>query len=345
MSPAGYERIATEEAYAPPEVLAEYRKLLDAGGGDRGFRSLWSYYLLNNSDHTNLLVERIQDLGEGRLAEMDRLGIDRQVIALTCPGVEPLEIDRARELARLANDRIAAACREHPSRYIGLAALALQDIEFSVAELHRAVKELGLKGVIINSHTRGEYLDDPKFEPIFAAAAELDVMIYLHPNTPSDALIGPLLDAGLDTATFGFGVETGMHLIRIIFSGIFDKYPTLRMGVGHLGEGLPFWLFRIDHYHGVHGRTKRYPFRPDLLEKPSFYMRNNIWVTTSGMAWEPAISFTRSVVGADRVMYAMDYPYQVSAEEVAAQDALPLSEAEKKVFFESAARTLFGIEQ
>ncbi|GAA5210760.1 amidohydrolase family protein [Streptomyces thinghirensis] len=339
-----HERIATEEAYAPVKVLNEYRRLLEGGGGDRGFRSLWTYYLKNESVHTNFLVDRIQDLGERRLADMDRLGIDRQVVGLTCPGVELFDVPLARDLAQLTNDRIAEACRRHPKRFVGLAAVALQDVEFSVNELHRAVNELGLKGVIINSHTRGEYLDDPKFEPIFAAAAELDVPLYLHPNTPSDALIGPLLDGGLDTATFGFGVETGMHLIRIIFSGIFDKYPTLRMGVGHLGEGLPFWLFRIDHYHGVHGRTKRYPFRPDLREKPSYYLRNNIWLTTSGMAWEPAISFTRSVVGEDRVIYAMDYPYQVSAEEIAAQDALPLDDKEKKYFFETGARQLFGID-
>jgi 5-carboxyvanillate decarboxylase len=343
MSKMGYERIATEEAYAPAEVLAEYRKLLDAGGGDRGFRSLWSYYLLNDSEHTRFLADRIQDLGDKRIADMDRLGIDRQVIGLTCPGVELFEIEQARNLVQLTNDRIAAACREHPDRYVGLAAVALQDMEFSERELRRAVTELGLTGVIINSHSRGEYLDDPKFERLFAVAEELDIVVYLHPNTPSDALIGPILDAGLETATFGFGVETGMHLIRIIFSGVFDRYPRLRMAVGHLGEGLPFWLFRIDHYHGVHERTKRYPFRPVLKHAPSHYMRNNIWFTTSGMAWEPAISFTRSVLGADRVMYAMDYPYQVSADEIAAQDALPFSDEEKKAFFESIARDVFRI--
>lgn len=345
MAQREYERIAAEEAYAPAEVLEEYQNLLEAGAGDRGFRSLWTYYLLNESEQPRFLKNRIQDLGEQRIADMDRLGIDRQVIGLTCPGVELFEIERARELIRLTNDRIAEAVRQYPDRYIGLAAVALQDMDFTEAELRRAVTDLGLKGVIINSHTRGEYLDDPKFERLFAVAEELDVVVYLHPNTPSDALIGPLLDAGLDTATFGFGVETGMHLIRIIFAGIFDKYPKLRMAVGHLGEGLPFWLFRIDHYHAVHARSKRYSFRPDLNHAPSHYLRNNIWYTTSGMAWEPAIEFTRSVLGANRVMYAMDYPYQVSAEEVQTQDALRYSASEKKDFFESIARDVFRVDR
>src|SRR4051812_40946135 len=157
MQSNGYERIATEEAYAPAELLEEYRQLLASGGGDRGFRSLWSYYLNNDSDHTNFLVDRIQDLGPACIADMDRLGIDRQVIGITCPGVELLEIERARELTRLTNDRIAEACRTYPDRFIGLAAVALQDMDFTVTELRRAVTELGLKGVIVNSHTRGEY--------------------------------------------------------------------------------------------------------------------------------------------------------------------------------------------
>jgi len=344
-APAPYKRIAAEEAYAPVEVLEQYKRLLEQGGGDRGFHSLWSYYGLNPSAHTSFLYDRIQDLGERRLADMDELGIDRQILGLTCPGVELFDLPLARELAALSNDRIADACRRHPDRFTGLAAVALQDMDFTVAEMRRAISELGLKGVIINSHTRGEYLDDPRFDPLFATAEELDVPIYLHPNTPSDALIGPILDAGLETATWGFGVETGMHLIRIIFAGVFDRHPRLRMVVGHLGEGIPFWLFRIDHYHEIHDKSKRYPWRPSLEQRPSDYVRKNIWLTTSGMAWEPVISFTRDVIGSDRVIYAMDYPYQVFASEVIAQDALPLDADEMRYFFEGGARQIFAIEE
>ncbi|GGS16158.1 amidohydrolase [Streptomyces humidus] len=336
-------RIATEEAYAPRAVIDEYRRLLDTDGGDAGFRSLWSYYLLNRTAHTDLFRSRITDLGDRRLSDMADLGIDHQVLSLVTPGVELFELPLARELAALTNENIAQACRQHPAQFSGLAAVALQDVGFSVRELRRAVRELGLKGVIVNSHTRGEYLDAPKFEEFWATAAELDVPVYLHPNTPSDPLIGPLLDSGLDGAIFGFGVETGMHLIRIIFSGVFDRHPNLRLVVGHLGEALPFWASRIDHFHDVQDRTGRYPWRPSLKQPPSHYLRTNIWLTTSGMACEPAIMFARQVVGADRVLYAMDYPFQVSADEVEVHERLPVTDAEKRTLFETAARGVFGL--
>ena len=338
-----YRRIATEEAYAPQEIIDEYRRMLAAGKGDAGFRSLWDYYMLNESPRTELFRRRIVDLDELRIADMDALGIDHQIVSLVTPGVELFELSLARELAQLTNDRIAAACRKHPDRFTGLAAVALQDVEFSITELRRAVTELGLRGVIVNSHSQGTYLDAPEFEEFWATAAELGVPVYLHPNTPSDGLIGPLLDAGLDGAIFGFGVETGMHLIRIIFSGVFDRYPDLRLVVGHLGEALPFWASRIDYFHGVQERTGRYPSRPHLEHAPSHYLRTNIWLTTSGMASEPAIMFSRSVVGDDRVLYAMDYPFQVEAAEVAIHDDLPMTDAAKTVMFETGPEHVFGL--
>jgi 5-carboxyvanillate decarboxylase len=197
--------------------------------------------------------------------------------------------------------------------------------------------------VIINSHTRDEYLDDPRFWPIFEAAEALDTPVYLHPNTPSRGLIGPLLDAGLDGAIFGFAVETGMHLLRMIVAGVFDRFPGLRLVVGHLGEALPFWLFRLDYMHAATLRSRRYPQWKELGAKPSDYMRRNVWVTTSGMAWAPAIMFTREVLGGDRVLYAMDYPYEFVADEVTAQDQLPLGPADKKAFFQTNAETVFRL--
>jgi len=341
--PAAHRRIATEEAYAPQELIDEYRTLLASGGGDRGFQSLWSYYLLNESPHTALFRSRITDAGERRIADMDALGIDHQVLSLTTPGVELLDLPRARDLATLTNERIAEATRKHPDRFSGLAAVALQDVDFSVRELKRAVTDLGLRGVIVNSHSRGDYLDHPRFEELWATAAELGVPVYLHPNTPSDGLIDPLLESGLDGAIFGFAVETGMHLIRIIFSGVFDRYPDLRLVVGHLGEALPFWAFRIDHFHAVQERTGRYPWRPTLRQRPSEYLKTNIWLTTSGMAWAPAIRFAREVTGPDRVLYAMDYPFQAEASEVLVHEDLPISAEEKRYLFEEGATNVFGL--
>lgn len=339
-----YLRIATEEAYAPVEILDEYRRILEEGTDDIGFDSLWRYYLLNTSAHTDQVVQRIQDLGVRRLADMDTLGIDHQIVSLTCPGVELFEPELARRLTVLSNDRIAQACHDHPERFSGLASVYLQDVDFSISELRRSVEELGLKGVIVNSHSNGDYLDQPEFEPLIAEIARLGVPIYLHPNTPSNGLIGPLREAGLDGAIFGFGVETGMHLIRMIFSGMFDRYPDLKLVVGHLGEALPFWQFRIDHFHGVQERSGRYPERPVLRHKPSDYLKTNVWITTSGMAWEPGILFCRDVLGPDRVLYAMDYPYQAEAGEVLAQEAMPLSEQERAHFFERGAIEVFNLD-
>ena len=339
----GYLRIATEEAFAPPELLAAWREMLAAGSvDDPGFRSLWGFYLSSDSERATSLRERLQDLGQRRLADMDATGIDRQIISLTAPGTQIFDADRAVAMATLANDQLAEACRAHPDRYTGLTAIAPQDPEAAAAEVERGAK-LGFKGVIINSHTQDEYLDDPKFWPIFEAAEALDTPVYLHPNTPSRGLIGPLLDAGLDGAIFGFAVETGMHLLRMIVAGVFDRFPGLRLVVGHLGEALPFWLFRLDYMHAATLRSRRYPQWKELGAKPSDYMRQNVWVTTSGMAWAPAIMFTREVLGADRVLYAMDYPYQFVADEVTAQDQLPLGPADKKAFFQTNAETVFRL--
>ena len=340
----GYLRIATEEAFAPPELLAAWREMLDGGAAcDPGFRSLWGFYLNSGSERATALRERLQDLGPRRLADMDATGIDRQIVSLTAPGTQIFDADRAVAMATLANDQLADACRAHPGRYTGLTAIAPQDPKAAAAEIERGARTLGFKGVIINSHTQDEYLDDPKFWPIFEAAEALDTPVYLHPNTPSRGLIGPLLDAGLDGAIFGFAVETGMHLLRLIVAGVFDRFPRLRLVVGHLGEALPFWLFRLDYMHAATLRSRRYPHWTELAARPSDYMRRNVWVTTSGMAWPPAIMFTREVLGGDRVLYAMDYPYQFVADEVTVQDRLPLAPADRKAFFQSNAERVFRL--
>jgi 2,3-dihydroxybenzoate decarboxylase len=274
---------------------------------------------------------------------MDAAGISRQVLSLTSPGVQVFDATTATALARTSNDQLAEAIRRHPDRFSGLAAVAPQDPGGAAKELERGVQTLGLKGAIINSHTLGEYLDDPRFWDIFAAAEALDVPIYLHPNTPSRGLIAPLLERGLDGAIYGFGVETGMHLLAIITSGAFDRFPRLQIVVGHLGEALPFWLFRIDYMHRASVLAQRYERMQPLKRKPSDYMRENVYVTTSGMAWEPAILFCQSVLGMDRVLYAMDYPYQFVIDEVTASDNLPLNDSDKKKFFQLNAERVFSL--
>jgi 2,3-dihydroxybenzoate decarboxylase len=340
----GYLRIATEEAFAPPELLAAWRDLLDSGSvDDPGFRSMWGFYLSSESERARFLRDRLQDLGERRLADMDATGIDRQVISLTAPGPQIFDTDRAVAMATLANDQLADACRRHPDRFTGLTAVAPQDPASAAKEIERGARGLGFKGVIINSHIRDEYLDDPKFWPIFEAAEALGTPIYLHPNSPSRGLIEPLLDAGLDGAIFGFAVETGMHLLRLIVAGVFDRFPRLKFVVGHLGEALPFWLSRLDYMHEASVRSQRYARMRPLEARPSDYLRRNVWVTTSGMAWAPAIMFSRDVLGGDRVLYAMDYPYQYVAAEVTVHDDLPLTPDEKKALFQTNAEHVFGL--
>lgn len=343
-APRAYRRIATEEAYAPPELFDLYRRMLDTGSSnDRGFESLMGFYLGSDAPKPVAVRRRLQDLGEERIADMDSSGIDHQILALTSPGTNVLDQAAAREIATITNDRLADACRRHPDRFSALAALPLQDPESAVRELDRAVNDLGLRGIIANSHIAGSYLDEPKYRPIFEAAESLNVPVYLHPNTPSNDMISPLHNAGLDGAIFGFGVETGMHLLKLITSGLFDRYPNLKLVVGHLGEALPYWLHRIDYMHAAQVAAGRYDAIKPLQRKPSEYFRHNIWLTTSGMPWQPAIMFAREVVGPERVMYAMDYPYQFVADEVKTQDALPISDAEKKAFFETTATEVFGL--
>jgi 5-carboxyvanillate decarboxylase len=343
-STVSYLRIATEEAFAPPEILDRYQKLLESGSyDDPGFQSLCGFYLGNASPRIAEVISRMTDLGEIRLRDMDQTGIAKQILLLTAPGVQVFDAPDAVALARSSNDFMVDAIRRHPDRFAGLAAVAPQDPAAAAKELERGVKALGLKGAVINSHTRGEYLDDAKFWPIFEAAEALNVPVYIHPTTPSPAMIEPFLERGLDGAIFGFAVETGLHILRIIVSGVFDRFPGLKIVVGHLGEGIPYWLFRIDFMHNRMVTANRYASVQKLQRKPSEYVRENLYITTSGMAWEPPILYAQSVLGMDRVMYAMDYPYQFVPEEVAVTDNLPISDSDKKKLYQTNAEKVFAL--
>jgi 2,3-dihydroxybenzoate decarboxylase len=344
MQARGYARIATEEAFAPAGMLDGYRSLLSRHAfDDPGFESLWGFYLGSRSPRATQIIAKLQDLGPQRIADMDASGIDRQIISLTAPGVQIFDAATAVSIARDANDELAEAVRREPQRYAGLTAVAPQDPRAAAAEIERGMRKLGLKGVIINSHTHGEYLDHPKFSELLAAAEAENAPIYLHPQSPSKGLIAPLLESGLDGAIYGFGVETGMHMLRIIVSGVFDRFPRLKFVLGHLGEALPFWLFRLDYMHRATVLSQRYAHMQPLKRRVSDYLRENVYVTSSGMAWAPAIRFCQDVLGMDRVLYAMDYPYQFVAEEVSASDQVPLSDQDRKLFFQLNAERVFSL--
>jgi 5-carboxyvanillate decarboxylase len=197
--------------------------------------------------------------------------------------------------------------------------------------------------VILNGHTRGEYHDSEKYWPIYEAAEALDVPIYLHPNAPPPKMIQPFLEAGFDGAVYGFGVDTGLHMLRIIASGVFDRYPKLQFIIGHAGEALPFWQYRLDYMYAAGQRSGRYPQQKKLQHPISWYLRNNVYITNSGVAWQPAIEFLQKVIGVDRVMYAMDYPYQYEVDEVRALDAMSIPAADKKAFYQTNAERVFKL--
>jgi 5-carboxyvanillate decarboxylase len=343
MKNAAYQRIATEEAFAPAEMLAEYRKLLEKSDVDPGFKGLMGFYMTSHSDRAQHIMRCLQDLDQIRLQHMDEAGIDRQVIAITAPGVQVMDRGTAVAISRLANDQLAEAVRRHPTRFTGMIAIAPQDPSAAAKEIERGVTQLGMHSVIINSHTQGEYLSDPKFWDIFAAAEAYGVPIYLHPNSMPRNMIESFQECGLDGAIYGFGVETGLHALRIMTAGVFDRFPKLQIIIGHMGEALPFWAYRLDYMHRATVASNRYPSVKPIQRKPSEYLRENFYITNSGVAWEPAIKFTQSVVGVDRVLYAMDYPYQYAPDEVVMMDNMQMSAEDKKKFFQTNAEKVFGI--
>lgn len=338
-----YLRIATEEAWAPQEMLDIYRKLFERGDVDPGFRGLMGFYMSSPSERAQHIMRCLVDLDELRLRHMDAAGVDKAVVALTSPGVQVMDKATAVSFARTANDQLAEAVRRHPTRLAGMIAIAPQDPAAAAKEIERGVTTLGMNAVIINSHTQGEYLSDPKFWDIFAAAEAHDAPIYLHPNALPPGMLPYFQEAGLDGAIYGFGVETGLHALRIITAGVFDRFPKLRMILGHMGEALPFWAYRLDYMHQATVKSQRYESVKPLAKRPSGYLRENFYITNSGVAWEHAVKFTQAFMGVDRVMYAMDYPYQYAMDEVNILDAMDMPLEHKRKFFQNNAEAVFKL--
>ncbi len=340
----GYKRIATEEGFAPPFIVEKWVEMLrDGSVDDPSFNSLHGFYLLSDAPRAAEVRRRLQDVGDERIADMDAAGIDMQILSITAPGPQIFDAATGPSIAEEANDWLAEQIANHPTRFAGLAAVAPQDPAHAAKEIERGVRTLGLKGVIINSHTHDEYLDDPKFWPIFEAAEALDAPIYLHPVGPCKGMAEPMIEKGLEGAIYGFAVDTGMHALRIMIAGVFDRFPKLKLVLGHTGEALPFWLYRLDYMHAAGVRAGRYEAMKPTERTISEYMRENVYVTNSGVAWEPAIMFCRQVLGPERVLYAMDYPYQYVPEEVLVSDGLPISLAEKRQYFQTNAERVFGL--
>lgn len=253
--------------------------------------------------------EQLCDLNERRIAEMDAAGIDMQVLSLTSPGTEALAAEEAVKIASSANEFLAAAIERHPSRFAGLAALPTAAPDLAAGELERMVCQHGFKGAVINGHIQGRYLDDQFFWPIMERAEALQVPLYLHPAPPPQPVIDAYYTGNfpaevtrmLSTAGWGWHIETAVHILRLILSGVFDRYPKLQIMIGHMGEALPFMLPRLDLV-----------LQPNLtkLQRPmAAYLRENIHYTFSGFNFTAAFLNLLLEVGSDRIMFSTDYPY------------------------------------
>jgi predicted TIM-barrel fold metal-dependent hydrolase len=254
------------------------------------------------------LRPKLLDLGAGRIAAMDEAGIDFQVLSLASMGLDALAADVATDLIRDVNDELAAAIKANPTRLGGFAALALRDPKAAAKELERSITRLGFCGVLLDGTTAGLFLDDPSFLPVWEAAASLRIPVYLHPAPPPEKVrevyysglpgeVGMLLSI----AGWGWHAETGLHTLRLIVSGLFDRFPDLQLIIGHMGEGLPYAMARSS---GILSRAM-----PQLRQPVADYFRTNIQITTSGYFTQPPLRCALEVLGIDRILLSVDYPF------------------------------------
>ena len=327
-----FRRIATEEAFATPEQLEALRDLMKTS------REYDPDTFLAGMQTSGDISRRLLDVEEERLKIMDQSGVAMAVLAMTSTGVQQFEASKAAKIAEIGNDRLAEIIRRHPARYAGLATIPVQDPRRAVQEMERAIGTLKLNGVMINSHTHGEYLDEQKYWPILEAAAGLDATIYIHPRAPSPAMAAPYRKYQLEHAIWGYAVEVGLHAVKLMMSGVFDRYPNLRVVIGHMGENIPYALYRLDWMHG------RFDFgRPKLKMTPSEYFRRNFWITTSGVNWLPALELCIKVLGAENIMWAIDYPYQETVEATQWLNDAPISDSDKEKIFHRNAEKVFKL--
>lgn len=314
--------VALEEHYATPD-------LLEATGLDLSW--------LPMSPERRLL-----NTAEGRLADMDAAGIDVQVLSAVGPGVQELPDDVAIPLARDLNTRLRKTIAAHPDRFAAFATLPTGNPEAAAVEFERAVTELGFVGAMINGTTRGLFLDHPDHAPVLETAARLGVPLYLHPGTPPPPVLAayygglpPLVGRMLATAGYGWHYETSLHALRLIAAGVFDRLPDLKIILGHLGEGLPFHVERVDE---MFDRLEGAPAKP-----VSAYLRDNFWITTSGYYFDGPFALARRAFGDDRILFSVDYPFSDNAVSTGWLSGLDLDAAARERIAHANADRLLGL--
>ena len=284
------------------------------------------------------IVERLEDLGALRIREMDEAGIDVQVLSHGAPSTQRLDAETAVRLARVVNDRLYDTVSTKPDRFAGFAALPTPDPKAAADELERAVTELGFKGAMVHGLTNGVFFDDKRFWPIFERAQALDVPLYMHPAVPHEDVVQAYYQDYLEdfpsllSAGWGFTVETATQGIRLVLSGVFDAYPDVKIILGHLGESLPFSLWRIDHALSRPG-NRLSSFRDTFCE--------HFYITTSGNFSNPALLCCVMEMGVDRILFSVDWPFVDNKPGVEWMDTVPLcAEDRAKILNGNAARLL-----
>lgn len=323
-----YNKIGLEEHFAIPETM----------GG--------STVYFEKTGAKDIRSTRLLDLEEMRLEQMDEYGMDMMIMSLNSPAIQEItDVEKAATIARKSNEDLAAAIERHPDRFRGFAALPLQDPDRAIEELHYAIDELGFVGVLANGYsnigTEDEYvyLDDARYRPFWAEMEKLDVPFYLHPREPmpcnAHTLDGHYWIMG---APWAFGVETATHALRLMCSGLFDEYPKLKIILGHLGEALPFTIWRAQNH--LNKRRRGMPAQRPLPE----YFNENFWVTVSGQFTLPPLLCTMLQMGSDRIMFATDYPFEEIPDACIWFDNLQISEPDKKKIGRETAIELFKLD-
>ena len=272
------------------------------------------------------ITDRLKDLGDWRIREMDEAGIDVQVLSMAGHHLYQLEPAKAVSIAKEANDRLAEACAKHPNRFAAFAALPTTDPDGADKELERCMTKLGFKGAMTHGLTQGRFLDRPEFDPMWAAADQLDAPIYMHPSQPHPTVVETYYKdyvktfPGIVSAPLGYTVETATQGVRMVLSGLFEKYPNLKIILGHMGEGLPFLLWRIDH-------TLKNPGNAPIEFREIF--SKHFWITTSGFFSDPALLCSMMELGADRIIFSVDWPWGNNKEGVDWLDRTMISAEDK----------------
>ncbi|WP_426517476.1 amidohydrolase family protein [Diaminobutyricibacter sp. McL0618] len=314
--------IAIEEHMLP-------RDIIESAGLDLGLRA-------------GKRAAQLDDLGEGRLKVMDDAGIDIQVLSALSYFVKDLDSAQSLEVNRQLNDRMAQTVSTYPDRFRAFAALPMTDPAAAVAELTRCVEELGFLGAMIHGQTRGVFLDHPSVRPILAAAARLDVPIYLHPAPPPAAVFDSYysglpaeVSACLSTSGWGWHSETAMHVLRMVVAGVFEELPDLRIVIGHMGEGLPFHLDRIE--------DMLTPVVTGLSSTVAETLRRNLYLTTSGYNSDGPLLCALSAFGVDRVLFSVDHPFADSKRATTYLESAPVKDSDRERIAHGNAESLLGI--